>query len=76
MVKNQVTKQREQRTLGNCWQWKANGHCSKGDTCSFRHDVNKRAKMTKPNPSPSSFMQQDERKNIENLKSQREESQW
>ena len=22
---NQVTKQREQRTLGDCWQWKANG---------------------------------------------------
>ena len=27
----------------------------------FRHDVNKRAKMTQPNPFPNSFMQQDER---------------
>ena len=44
MVKNQVTKQREQRTLGDCWQWKANGQCSKGDNCSFRHDINERAK--------------------------------
>ena len=35
---------------------------SKGDICSFRHDVNKRAKMTQPNPSPTSFMQQDDRK--------------
>ena len=26
------------------------------------HDINKRAKMTQPNPSPSSFMQQDESK--------------
>ena len=33
----------------------------KGDNCRFRHDVNKRAKMTQPNPSPSSFMQQNER---------------
>ena len=46
VVKNQETKQREQRTLGDCWQWKANGQCSKGDNCSFRHDINKRAKMT------------------------------
>ena len=62
MVKNQATKQREQRTLGDCWQWEANGQCVKGDNCSFRHDVNKRAKMTPSNPSPTSFMQQDERK--------------
>ena len=25
VVKNQGTKQREQRTLGDCWQWKTNG---------------------------------------------------
>ena len=25
VVKNQGTKQCEQRTLGDCWQWKANG---------------------------------------------------
>ena len=61
VVKNQGTKQREQRSLGDCWQWKSNGQCSKGDHCSFRHDANKRAKMTQPNPSPSSFMQQNER---------------
>ena len=34
----------------------------KGDNCSFRHDIHKRAKLTQPNPSPNSFMQQDERK--------------
>ena len=54
MVKNQVDK----RTLRDCWQWKAYGQCSKGDNCSFRHDINKRAKMTQPNPSPSSFMRE------------------
>ena len=53
MVKNHRMKQREQRSLGYCWPWKANGQCSKGDNCSFRHDMNKRAKMTQPNPSPS-----------------------
>ena len=61
VVKNQGTKQRGQRSLGDGWQWEANGQCSKGDNCSFRHDVNKRANMTQPNPSPSSFMQQNER---------------
>ena len=39
VVKNQGTKQSGQRFFGDCWQWKANGPCSKGDTCSFRHDV-------------------------------------
>ena len=60
-VKNQGTKQREQRFLGDCWQWKANGQCSEGDNCSFRHDINKRAKTTQPNPSPSSSTRQNER---------------
>ena len=55
------TKQREQRTLGDCWQWKANGQCSKGDNCSFRRDINKRATTTRPNPSPSSSTRQKER---------------
>ena len=47
VVKNQGTKkQRGQRILGDCWQWEFNGQCSKEDNCSFRHDINKRAKMT------------------------------
>ena len=58
VVKNQRTKQRAQRTLGDCWQWKNHGQCSKGDSCSFRHDTNKRAKSTQPNPSPRSSTQQ------------------
>ena len=62
VVKNQGTKQREQGIVVDCWQWEANGQCFKGDNCSFRHDVNKRAKMTQPNLSPNSFMQQSERK--------------
>ena len=58
VVKNPWVKQREQRTLGDCWQWKANGQCSKGDNCSFWHDMNKCAKSTQPNPSPRSSTRQ------------------
>ena len=61
VVKNQGTRQRGQRILGDCWQWEANRQCSKGDNCSFRHDIDKRAKITQPNTSLGSFMQQNER---------------
>ena len=45
VVKNQETRQRGQRILGDCWQWEAN---------------NKRAKLTQPNPSPSYSTRQKE----------------
>ena len=61
VAKNQGTKQGGQRTLGECWQWETSGQCSKGDNRCFRHDINERAKMTQPNPSPNSFVQQRER---------------
>ena len=44
VVKNQRTKQCVQIIIGDCWQWESNGQCSRGDNCSFRHDVNKRGK--------------------------------
>ena len=62
MVKNQGTKQRAQRILGDCWQWETNAQCVKGDNCSFRQDIDKRGKVTPSNLSPHSFMQQNERK--------------
>ena len=62
VVKNQKTKQRVQRILGDCWQWETNGQCVKGNNCSFRHDMNKRGKSSPSNPSPNSFMRQNERK--------------
>ena len=55
VVKNQGTKQRVHKILGDCWQWEFNGQCSGGDNCSFRHDVNKRGKMTQSNTSPKFF---------------------
>ena len=62
VVKNQGTKQRVQKILGDCWQWETNGQCVKGDNCSFRHDTNNHGKVTPSTPSPNSFMQQNERK--------------
>ena len=62
VVKNQGIKQRVQRILGDCWQWETNGQCVKGDNFSFRHDMNKCGKSSPPNPSPNSFMRQNERK--------------
>ena len=62
VVKNQGTKQRGQRILGDCWQWETKGQCVKGDNCSFRHDMDKRGKSSPSNPSQNSFMQQSERK--------------
>ena len=62
VVKNQGTKQRVQRILGDCWQWQTNGQCVKGNNCSFRHDMDKRGKSSPSNPSPNSSMQQSERK--------------
>ena len=61
---NSVNKE-VQEIVGN---GKTNGQCSKGDNCSFRHDINKSAKSTQPNLSPRSSTQQSE-KCIENQKS-------
>ena len=53
MVKNQREQRRVHKGQGECWQWQANGQCTKGDQCSFRHVRNKRAKATtQPTPSP------------------------
>ena len=76
VVKNQGTKQRVQRILGDCWQWETNGQCVKGDNCSFRHDINKRGKSS-PVAYVSEFFHVAEwAKSIENPKSQRKKSQW
>ena len=39
------------------------------DNCSFRHDANKRAKSTQPNPSPRSSTRENVKKCIENQES-------
>ena len=41
---------------------KPTGQCVKGNNCSSRHDMDKRGKVAPSNPSPNSFMQQNERK--------------
>ena len=63
VVKNQGTKKSvDKEFLEIVGNGKPTGQCVKGDKCSFRHDINKRAKITQPNPSPNSVMQQSERK--------------
>ena len=51
-VKNQREQRRVQRGPRECWKWKANGQCWKGDICSFQHDQDKRGKSAPP-PAPS-----------------------
>ena len=48
LVKNRRKQRRVHKGQEECWQWHANGQCSKGDRCSFGHDGNKRAKATTP----------------------------
>ena len=37
-----------ERGKGICYQWKAEGQCSKADHCSFRHESNDRAQIPTP----------------------------
>ena len=50
----------------NSWRLLAMGNqramCERKHNCSFRHDINKRGKVTPSNQSPNSFMQQSDRK--------------
>ena len=61
VVKNQGSKQRGQRTLGDCWQWKPTGSVLKETIAGSATILRSVEKMTQSNPSPNSFMQQNER---------------
>ena len=77
VVKNQETKQREQRSLGDCWQGKLTDSVLKGDNCSFRHDINKRAKNnTAESFSDLFYVAAECEKCIENQKSWRQKHKW
>ena len=72
LVKIQREQRRVHKGQGECWQWQANGQCTKGDQCSFRHDRNKRAKAaTQPTPSPEHTTQAQGGKNLAISKSPR-----
>ena len=55
---------------------KPTGSVLKETICSFRHDKDKRAKSTQPNPSPRFSSQQSVNNASRTQKSQRKESQW
>ena len=75
VVKNQGTKHRVQRILGDCWQWETNGQCVKGNNCSFRHDIMSVGKVH--HKSVSEFFHAAEwAKTIEDPKSQRWKPEW
>ena len=72
LVNNQREQRRVHKGQRECWQWQANGQCSKGDKCSFRHDGNKRAKATTPPaPAPEPSTQPQDVKNSAKSKSPR-----
>ena len=53
VVKNRRDQCGVARGLGECYQWRGEGQCSKGDNCSFRHEGPKRGRWT-PKTAPSS----------------------
>ena len=75
LVKNQSEQRHVHRGPGDCWQWKADGRCSKRDKCSFRHDKDKRAKPTSPSFSRT-FDAAGWEKSSENQKSWRPKPKW
>ena len=71
VVKNQGTKQRVQRILGDRWQLETNGQCVNGNNCSFRHDINKRGRSYTIKSVCEFFHAAEWAKIIEDPKSQR-----
>ena len=39
VTKSQKERKPVEKKVGECFQWKAHGQCSKGDSCSFSHDI-------------------------------------
>ena len=60
--------------VGIVGKWETNGQCVKRDTCSSRHDMNKRGKSSPSNSVSEFFHAAEWAKIIENPKSQRQKS--
>ena len=64
-----------ERRAGKCYQWKAIGQCSEGDSCSFRHDPSpgnrsregQRAKEQTSSPAPNSKAKTGEQKTLQKV---------
>ena len=41
-----------ERRMGKCYEWKATGQCSRGDSCSFRHGNNRGQRAQSSSPAP------------------------
>ena len=53
LVTNRGGQRGVERGQGECYQWKAEGQCSRGDQCSFRHEGHESAKPTPTTAPPS-----------------------
>ena len=62
---SRVTKERKvsvDSKVGECYQWKTTGQCSRGDSCSFSHGSNRGQKAQSSSPAPKTQTQTDGRK--------------
>ena len=48
--------------VGECFQWKATGQCSRGDSCSFSNGSNRGQPAQSPSPAPKAQTEIDRRK--------------
>ena len=51
-----------ERRIGKCYQWKATGQCSRGDSCSFSHGSDRAQHAQSSSPAPKTQAQIDGRK--------------
>ena len=71
-----------ERKVAECYQWKAIGQCSRGDSCSFSHEQasrNGRGQIQEEqtfSPSPKARAQTDEKFSSQKFRPQRRESFW
>ena len=71
-----------EREVGECYQWKAIGQCSRGDSCSFSHKQasrngrGQRQEEQTFSPAPKARAQTDEKFSSQKFRPQRRESFW
>ena len=61
--KNRSDQRSVERGPRESWKWKAKKQCSKGDTCSFRHDENMRVKPKPTSAPPSELLTEKDGRN-------------
>ena len=65
-----------ERQVGECYQWKATGQCSRADSCSLSHGSNRGQKAQSSSPTPEAPTQTDGRKPSKGFWPKRTRSFW